>query len=167
MQETPITEDRNLYGFQTEITVRLDETDAVGVVFFGRFANYMDVGRMDYLAHLGLQRQGGSIRDLIPGMVVHQEVHYRSPARYNDVLLVHVRVVAIGNTSYTFHFLISQKRSRQTVAVGSITLIWMNPEWLPTAVPTDFRQVVEEFEGAYMGAPSREQPLVDPQLGHL
>ena len=28
-----IDEDRNLYGFQTEVRVRLNETDAVGIVF--------------------------------------------------------------------------------------------------------------------------------------
>ena len=42
------------YGFSTEVQVRLSETDAVGIVFFGTYAHYFDIGRMDYLAHLGL-----------------------------------------------------------------------------------------------------------------
>ena len=161
------TLDLNQYGFQTEVRVRLNETDAVGVVFFGQFANYMDVGRMDYLAHLGLQRLDGAVRDLIPGMVVHQEVRYRSPARYNDVLLIHVRVADIGRTSYTLHFLLTQKRNRQTVATGSVTLIWMNNDWQVTPVPQEFRRTVEEFEQVCFTSNSQEQPLVEPQLEHL
>ena len=57
-----IEEDRNLYGFQTEVRVRLNETDAVGIVFFGSYAAYFDVGRMDYLGHLGLDQFGGAVR---------------------------------------------------------------------------------------------------------
>ena len=76
-----VLHDLNAYGFQTELRVRLSETDAVGIVFFGSFAVYFDVGRMDYLAHLGLQGFDGAVRDLIPGAVVRQEAHFHSPAK--------------------------------------------------------------------------------------
>lgn len=142
-----ISRDLNHYGYSTEIRVRLSETDAVGIVFFGSFALYFDVGRMDYLGHLGLHRLDGPVRDLIPGAVVHQEVNFHSPARYNDILVVHTRIARIGGTSYTFHFLINDKRSRRTVATGELTLAWLDEAFRPIAVPDTFRRVVREFEG--------------------
>ncbi len=144
---TAITRDLNDYGFSTEIRVRLSETDAVGIVFFGSFALYFDVGRMDYLAQLGLNRLDGAVKDLIPGAVVHQEAHFHSPARYNDILVVHVRMSRIGNTSYTFQFLLQQKRTREVVSTGSLTLAWLDEEFKPMRIPDAFRETVKGFEG--------------------
>ncbi len=71
------TTDRNAYAFQTEVRVRLSETDAVGIVFFGSYSAYMDVGRMDYLSHLGLQRFDGRVKGLLPGAVVGATLDFR------------------------------------------------------------------------------------------
>lgn len=144
------TLDRNAYNFQTEIRVRLSETDAVGIVFFGSYSSYMDVGRMDYLNHLGLQRFDGKVRDLIPGAVVGATLEFKSPARYNDVLIVNTRMARLGRTSYTFHFLLSHKRSRDVAALGTLTLVWLDDAWAPTPLPEEFRRIVGDFEGPHL-----------------
>jgi acyl-CoA thioester hydrolase len=141
-----LSRDLNEYGFSTEIRVRLSETDAVGIVFFGSFSVYFDVGRMDYLAHLGLDQFSGPVRDLIPGAVVHQEARFHSPARYNETLVMSVRISAIGQTSYTFQFLVHNKRARRLVATGQLTLVWLDDDFKPVRVPDEFRSTVEQFE---------------------
>ena len=147
MQLADITHDRNAYSFSTEIRVRLSETDAVGIVYFGSFSVYMDVGRMDYLNHLGLQKhQGGPVRDLIPGAVVAAHLNFHTPAHYNDILVVHVRLARVGATSYTFHFLMVNKRTPQVVATGALTLAWLDGEFRPMRIPDDFRAGVKAFE---------------------
>lgn len=142
-----ISRDLNQYRFITEVRVRLSETDAVGVAFFGSFATWFDVGRMDYLAHLGLHKLDGPVRDLIPGAVVHQEANFISPARYNDVLIIHVRMARIGRTSYTFHYFIQNKRDRRAVASGELSLAWLDNDFRPVAIPQEFRDTVSHFEG--------------------
>ncbi len=148
-----VTHDRNAYPFMTEIRVRLSETDAVGIVYFGSFSTYMDVGRMDYLNHLGLTRLDGPVRDLIPGAVVNAQLNFLSPARYNDILLLHVRVARIGKTSYTFHFLIQDKRSPRVIATGQLTLAWLGQDFKPVPIPEEFRSAIEAFEGGSRSAP--------------
>jgi acyl-CoA thioester hydrolase len=147
---TSVTHDLNAYGFQTELRVRLSETDAVGIVFFGSFAIYFDVGRMDYLAHLGLHTLDGAVRDLIPGAVVSQEAQFHSPARYNDILVLHVRIAEIGRSSYTFHFLATNKRNRTLVSSGLLTLVWLDEDFRPLEIPEAFRAAVREFEGDHL-----------------
>lgn len=149
-----ISRDLNHYRFATELRVRLSETDAVGIAFFGSFAAWFDVGRMDYLAHLGLHRLDGPVRDLIPGAVVHQTADFLSPARYNDVLIIHVRMARIGTTSYTFHYFIQNKRDRRPVAAGALTLAWLDAAFRPTPIPQEFRETVSAFEGADLSAPN-------------
>jgi len=142
-----VTQDLNAYGYSTEIRVRLLETDAVGIVFFGSFAAYFDVGRMDYLAHLGLHRLDGPVRDLAPGAVVAHQVDFHNPARYNDTLIVRVRVAHLGRSSYTFHFFVSDKRTRRPVATGRITLVWLDEQFEPMPLPDAFREAIGTFEG--------------------
>lgn len=140
------------YPFQTEIRVRLSETDAVGIVYFGSFSTYMDVGRMDFLNHLGLQHSfghlGGPVRHLPPGAVVAAQVEFHSPARYNDCLAVHVRVAELGRSSYTFHFLITDKRAPRIVATGRLVLVWLDAAFRPTAMPDEFRSAIETYQQA-------------------
>ena len=147
MSRGPVTLDRNAYRFRTEVRVRLSETDAVGIVFFGSFSAYMDVGRMDYLNHLGLTRNDGPVQDLAPGAVVHTALDFQGPARYNDVLEVHVRLARLGRTSYTFHFLMTDKRQPRVVATGQMTLVWLDDDFAPMAIPDDFRAAIAAFEG--------------------
>ena len=147
MKDAEVTEDRNAYRFRTEVRVRLSETDAVGIVFFGSFSTYMDVGRMDYLNHLSLAWQDGQVKDLAPGAVVAATERFHSPARYNDVLEVHVRMARIGRTSYTFHYLMTDKRQPRVVATGKVTLVWLDGAFKPLPIPEEFRSAVADFEG--------------------
>ena len=142
-----VTLDRNAYRFRTEVRVRLSETDAVGIVYFGSFATFMDVGRMDYLGNLGLTRMGGPVRDLIPGAVVHTSTDFRRPARYNDVLEINVRIAHIGRASYTFHFLIADRRTAAVVATGRLALARLDDQFTPIPVPDEFRAAITDFEG--------------------
>ena len=144
---TEVTLDRNAYNFHTEVRVRLSETDAVGIVFFGSFTTYMDVGRMDYVENLGLPPLPGTVRDLVPGAVVHSSLSFHSPAQYNDVLQIHVRVIELGRSSYTFHFLITDKKRPRVIATGELSLVWLDKSFRPVRLPDVFRKAVVDFEG--------------------
>lgn len=145
-----VSTDLNRYGFSTEVRVRLSETDAVGIAFFGSFPVWFDVGRMDYLAHLGLNRLDGHVRDLAPGAVVSLAGDFHHPARYNDTLIVHVRIARLGRASYTFHFLVKDKRTRRQVATGQLTLVWLDDDFRPVSIPEAFRKGVRAFEGEHL-----------------
>ena len=145
-----VTDDRNAYTFSTRVRVRLSETDAVGIAFFGSFASWMDVGRMDYLNHLELTPKDAAVPGLVPGAVAGCHIEFRSPVRYNDELLIEVRVAELGRSSYTFHFLFRQKSSGELVARGELTLVWLNAEFRPEPIPDSFTGPVRQFEGDHL-----------------
>ena len=133
--------------FSTEIRVRLPETDSLGVVYHGCFLTYFDVARMDYLRSLGLLekfRRGESLN-----LVVHASADFRSPARFDEVLVVHVRVRRIGDTSVHFDFRVTLKADGRLVAEGrSVHTFIDSATWEPRRVPEDFRAAVQAFEGS-------------------
>jgi acyl-CoA thioester hydrolase len=95
------------YKFFSEIRVRLPETDVLGVVYHGCFFTYFDVARMDYLRNLGLLEEFRTGESL--NLIVHTAADFRSPARFDDVLLVHTRILKIGDSSVTFDFRVDLK----------------------------------------------------------
>jgi len=133
------------YRFSSEIRVRLPETDAVGVVYHGNFFTYFDVAKMEYLRKLGLLEPFRSGKSM--NLVVHASADFRSPARFDDVLLIRVRIPRIGDSSVTFDFRVEQKRDGRLVAEGrSVTSFIDSKTWKASRVPEEFRKAVREFE---------------------
>ena len=139
--------DRSRFQFQTEIRVRLNETDAVGVVFHGNYFTYMDVGRVDYLRNLDLMERGRPIRGF-DNVVVHSECDFRRPAEYDDPIVIHVRVAEIRRSSFRFEFLFVHKRTNQMLAAGRSTHCAVDREAMtPVPVPELFREKIAAYEG--------------------
>jgi acyl-CoA thioester hydrolase len=142
------------FHFRTEVRVRLPETDAMGVVFHGYFFTYLEVGRMDYLRNLGLVEPSttpdGAPARIIRGfhnLVARAACDFRSPARFDDPLIIQVRVASLGRTSFRFAFRIVHKRENRLVAEGESVHVAIDDGWRPMPVPQEFRDAVRRFEG--------------------
>ena len=139
--------DRKDFNFSTELRVRLPETDAFGIVFHANFFIYFDVARVDYLRNLD------ALRFISPenarnNALVHATADFRSPARFDDILVVHARVAEIGSSSFTFEFMTTNKVENRLVAVGRTTLVVLDEKtWRPISVPAEFRELIQKFEG--------------------
>ncbi|MFO0980167.1 MAG: thioesterase family protein [Planctomycetota bacterium] len=155
---------REPFHFSTEVRVRLPETDAMGIVFHGAFFTYLEVGRMDYLRNLGLAGSHAQpIRDL-DNVVASAHCDFESPARFDDPLVVHVRVAAIGRTSFRFEFAITHKQQARVVATGHTVHVAVDLcTGRPMPVPDGFRVPVERFEGRPLGqAGAGKNPRAPP-----
>jgi YbgC/YbaW family acyl-CoA thioester hydrolase len=77
--------------------VGFSDTDAQGVVYYGRYMPYYDLARTEYHRHLGRVHLGDV--DFAMRAVT---VDYVAGARFDDLLEVFVRVERIGTTSITY-----------------------------------------------------------------
>jgi len=135
------------YKFSSEIRVRLSETDTLGVAYHATFFTYFDVAKMDYLRARGLLEEFRTGESL--NLIVHASADFRSPARFDDVLLVRVRVARFGESSATFEFRAELKADGRLVAEGRSVVAFIDSKtWKPSRVPDPFRQVVKAFEGS-------------------
>jgi len=75
----------NFHEFK--VRVRYAETDQMGVVYHGNYAQYLEMGRVEWLRNLGLSysvmEKNGT---MLP--VVSLTINYKKPARYDDLLRV-------------------------------------------------------------------------------
>ena len=77
----------NMYEHNTTIRVRYAETDRMDVVYYGNYAQYFEVGRVESLRALGISYK--DIEDMgviLP--VVELQIKYLRPAKYDDLLTV-------------------------------------------------------------------------------
>src|SRR5215471_6024702 len=87
------------FKFSARTRVGFSDTDAQGVVYYGRYNPYFDLARVEYHRSLGLLH----VRD---GDFVMRAniVEYFAPARFDDELEIWARVSRLGRTSVTFSF---------------------------------------------------------------
>ena len=142
-----MSDSRNeVFHFNTEVRVRLPETDAMGIVFHGNFFTYLEVGRVDYLRNLGLSEGIRPIRDF-ENVVVAAHLDFKSPARLDESLLIDVRTREIRHASFTFDFRIRHKQENRMVAIGYTTHCCIDENFDPQEVPISFREVISAYEG--------------------
>jgi len=134
-----------IFNFNTEIRVRLPETDAMGIVFHGNYFTYLEVGRVDYLRNLKLSEGVRPIKDF-ENVVVAAHLDYKSPAGLDDCITIDVRTRDIKNSSFTFEFRLRNKSSNRVIALGYTTHCAIDDAFAPIAVPDRFREVIAAFE---------------------
>ena len=136
--------DRQEYRFSHRIRVGFDETDAQGVVYYGRYMPYFDRARVEYLRRIGqLTHVPGA-----PEFVMRaQHVEYHAPARFDDELEVFVRVRRLGRTSVTWEFEAWNAASGEHLATSSQTAVYV-ADRRPVRVDDGMRGAVAAFDTA-------------------
>ncbi len=72
---------------QTNIRIRYGETDQMGYVYYGNYAQFFEVGRVEWLRALGISYK--SLEEsgiMLP--VIKLNINYMKPAKYDDLLTI-------------------------------------------------------------------------------
>ena len=133
------------FRFSARTRVGFSDTDAQGVVYYGRYNPYFDLARVEYHRSLGLLHRAGD-GDFV---MRANDVEYFAPARFDDELEIDVRVSRIGRTSVTFEFAAYKVPDGTLMVTAHQTLVYVDLAQRKAApVPNDYRAAVAAFEGA-------------------
>jgi acyl-CoA thioester hydrolase len=134
------------FKFASFTRVGFSDTDAQGIVYYGRYLPYFDQARVEYVRHLGLLAREAGAAELV---MRASTVVYEAPARFDDLLEVFVRTKRIGGTSLTNEYCAVRVEDDVLMCTAEQTLVLVGlPERRPTPIPDDYRDVVAAFEGA-------------------
>ncbi|HEV2815566.1 MAG TPA: thioesterase family protein [Solirubrobacteraceae bacterium] len=111
--------------FRHRLRVRYGECDPQGVVYFARYADYVDIGMTElWRARIGPY---GEMVDAGSDMVVAELLlRYRSPARFDEEIDVVIVVERLGETSLTCAWRI--EREGGVLVEGTIRQVCIDPE---------------------------------------
>jgi acyl-CoA thioester hydrolase len=132
------------FKFSARTRVAFSDTDAQGIVYYGRYNPYFDLARVEYHRSLGL------LHVRRPGDFVMRanDVEYFAPAVFDDEIEVYVRVSRIGRTSVTFAFEAYRVPDDVLMVTAHQTLVYVDfDERKACPVPDDYKAIVIAFEG--------------------
>jgi acyl-CoA thioester hydrolase len=133
------------FKFSATTRVGFSDTDAQGIVYYGRYNPYFDLARVEYLRSLGLLQRRGGTGDFV---MRANDVEYFAPAVFDDQIEVYVRVSRIGRTSVTFAFAAYRLPDDLLMVTAHQTLVFVDlAERKACPVPDSFREPVLAFEG--------------------
>jgi acyl-CoA thioester hydrolase len=139
-----VTGRRAPFKYSALARVWFSDTDAQGVVYYGRYLPYFDHARTEYHRQLGGFATNGA-----EFVMRASTVEYHAPARFDDLIEVFVRVSRIGRTSVTYEYAAFRLPDDTLMVTAQQTLVLIEVgSRRPTAVPEDVRAPVREFEGA-------------------
>lgn len=124
--------------FEVDVRVRLSETDALGIVYYAHYLVYFDIARLELLRSRGITAEELGRRGL--GFLAAQVTcRYLSPARFDDMLKVRVRVGRLGRSSVTYDHEIWRVGDRTKIATGRVVDVMVDSHGIPTTIPGDIR----------------------------
>ena len=139
------------FKFSAYARVGFSDTDAQGIVYYGRYLPYFDLARVEYLRHLGLL-------DLVLGerefVMRASNVVYEAPARFDDLLEVFVRTKRIGRSSIASEYAAYRVDDDVLMCTAVQTLVMIGlGDRRPTPIVDEYRDLVAAFEGADLELP--------------
>jgi acyl-CoA thioester hydrolase len=124
--------------------VGFSDTDAQGIVYYGRYLPYFDLARVEYHRHLGLLRLDTDHEFVMRA----SSVEYLAPARFDDLLEVFVRLARIGRTSLTHEFAAYRVEDDALMVTARQTLVLVDLEERRARPIADwFKDAMRAFEG--------------------
>jgi acyl-CoA thioester hydrolase len=89
--------------FSTKLRVRYSETDKMGFCYYGNYAQYFEVARVEALRELGIVYKNLEENGILLS-VTEFHVRYKQAARYDEVLEIRTLISKLQGTRITFQY---------------------------------------------------------------
>jgi len=114
----------NLKPFsESRLRVRYAETDQMGVVYHANYFVWFEVGRVDLLRQLGFNYRDMEIQDGCRIAVADARCRYKSPALYDDQILVRTHIRNVRSSMVHFGYEVLRETDGTLLAEGETTHI--------------------------------------------
>jgi acyl-CoA thioester hydrolase len=134
---------------QTRIRVRYAETDQMGVVYYANFFIWFEVGRVELLRQLGFHYKQMEIDDDCQIPVFEANCRYKSPARYDDELLLETTILVLRRSVIKFGYRLLRpeagKATTTLLAEGETTHVTVNRSMHKVPLPRKYADVLAQF----------------------
>jgi acyl-CoA thioester hydrolase len=138
-----VTDRRPPFKYSALARVWFSDTDAQGIVYYGRYLPYFDHARVEYHRHLGRLDVGEN-----EFVMRASTVEYHAPARFDDLLEVFVRMARIGRTSVSYECAAYRLEDDALMVTAGQTLVLVDlAERRAAAIPDAVRERMRAFEG--------------------
>ncbi|TCD01414.1 acyl-CoA thioesterase [Pedobacter psychroterrae] len=128
-----------MYTHSTKIRVRYGETDQMGYAYYGNYAQYYEVGRVEMLRSLGMD-YAGMERDGVMLPVLALNCKFIKPALYDQEITIKTTVSELPGIRIHFKYELFNE-NQELINIGDTTLVFVDmAKNKPCQPPEDFMQ---------------------------
>lgn len=133
-----------MFIFETQIRVRYGETDQMGYVYYGNYAEYYEVARVEMLRTLGTSyKEMEASKIMMP--VLELTCKYIKPARYDELITIKVTIPTKPTLRIKFQYELYNEKE-ELINVGETTLVFINMDKnKPCLPPPDFMSRISPY----------------------
>jgi acyl-CoA thioester hydrolase len=140
-----VTDRKPPFKYAAFTRVGFSDTDAQGIVYYGRYLPYFDLARVEYHRHLDLFESTMSENQFV---MRASSVEYFAPARFDDLIEIFTRLRRIGRTSATFECAAYRVDDDVLMVTAEQTLVLIDlEERHARPIPDWYRERITLFEG--------------------
>lgn len=133
-----------MYTSTTNVRVRYSETDMMGYCYYGNYATYFEVARVEAIRQLGFSyRQMEDDGIALP--VLEFSIKYFKPAFYDDELTIETTVVEIPKVRIHFIYKTFNKEGVQLNEANTSLVFIDKKSMKPCHAPNDFVAAIEKY----------------------
>ena len=114
-----------MYSFDTQARVRYGETDQMGYLYYGNYALYYEVGRVELFRSLGMTYKELEEEYHVMMPVLSLQQRYVRPAFYDNLLTIRTTVRKMPDKTVTFHHEIFNE-DQKLINGGSVRLAFID-----------------------------------------
>ncbi|GGH86751.1 acyl-CoA thioester hydrolase [Pullulanibacillus pueri] len=135
---------------ESKIRARYSETDQMGIVHHSEYVKWFEVARTDFLRDFNYSFV--EIEDkgfYLP--VIGVDVHYKSPAKYDDEIIIQTSISQYNGVRIKFHYIALHAEDKRVIVEGHTEHCWtsksMHPVKLKKLWPELDKILVDNMEG--------------------
>lgn len=133
-----------MYLSETKVRVRYAETDKMGYVYYGNYATYYEVARVESIRKLGLTYK--SLEDsgvIMP--VVENHSKFILPARYDEELTIKTVIKEMPGVKITFNYEIFNEENK-LIHEGKTLLVFVDTKNnRPCRMPAEMHHLLSHY----------------------
>jgi acyl-CoA thioester hydrolase len=130
---------------ETFVRVRYSETDQMGYCYYGNYAQYCEVGRVEALRELGMAYKALEEKGvMLP--VSEFNIRYKRPAKYDDLIKVVTLVRSVEGVKIVFDYELYNESGDLLVEAMTKLVFVAKENMRPTAPPKEFMDLINQKE---------------------
>ncbi|WP_028297232.1 acyl-CoA thioesterase [Olivibacter sitiensis] len=133
-----------MFVFETSIRVRYGETDQMGYMYYGNYAEYYEVARTEMMRSLGTSYSAmEQNKVMLPVIELHCK--YIKPAHYDELLRVRVILKEMPKVRMRFEYEVYNPKD-ELINTGETTLVFVDMmKNKPCLCPADFASMLKPY----------------------
>ena len=137
------------------VRVRYAETDQMGVVYYGNYFIWFEIGRVELMRALGFEYKLMETQDDCFIVVAEASCRYRQSAKYDELLRVRTRISQAGNRVVKYSYEILRDSDNSLLATGETTHVICGKDGRAKQLPEKYRA---KFRALAAATAERSQP---------